>query len=200
LEITLKFPNAKKIQPITIFVAHLKSKLGIDLDKQERETNSIKVHQEAIGSALSTIRRSAEAAALRVELNKVMRKTKKAVAVLGDLNDSQLSVTTSIITGRAGYRVIAKSRKGAKSDAGLYSAGTLQEYRSLRDMYFTHIHENRRESLDHILVSEQFYDHSRNRIWSFNKMRIWNDYLEDEDPSTSDHGAVRAIFDYNPFK
>ena len=56
----------------------------------------------------------------------------------------------------------------------------------------------RRETLDHILVSEQFYDYSSRRIWSFNHLRCYNDYLDDIRKNTSDHAAVSATFDHNP--
>lgn len=190
----------KKVPNIVVCVAHLKSKLGMQLDDEERSQSSIRAHSQAIGSALSTIRRTAEAAALRVLINTIMRDTDTPVVVLGDLNDSQLSVTISIISGEPKYRLFSKSRTGIKNDRGLYAAATLQEYRSLRDVFYTHIHDGRRESLDHILVSEQFYDYSKNRIWSFREMRILNDHLDDQDPATSDHAAVCATFDYNPAK
>ena len=195
-----KMDTKKKVPDIVVCVAHLKSKLAMKLDKQESSDSSIRAHSQALGSALSTIRRTAEAAALRVLLNKMMRNTDIPAVVLGDLNDAQLSVTASIITGQPKYRLFSKSRIGIKNDRGLYVAATLQELRSLRDVYYTHIHDGQRESLDHILVSEQFYDYSQNRIWSFREMRIFNDYLEDDNKATSDHGAVVATFDYNPIK
>lgn len=36
----------------------------------------------------------------------------------------------------------------------------LQEYRDTRDVYYTHIHKDIRESLDHILLSQEFYNNS----------------------------------------
>ena len=81
--------------------------------------------------------------------------------------------------------------------------GTLQEYRSLRDVYFTHVFQNTRESLDHILVSQEFYDNSRKRLWAFKGMELVNDHLNADDhkeTGTSDHGIVRATFEYRPNK
>ena len=193
-----KFPTGTLLPDIVVFLAHLKSKLPMDLDTKESQDERIRPHNKALGSALSTIRRTAEAAALRVLLNKTMRKSNTPVVVMGDLNDAQLSVTTSIITEQPKYRLFASSRVGRKSDKGLYSTATLQEYRSLRDVYYTHVHEGHRESLDHILVSEQFYDHSNQRIWTFREMRVINDHLDDDTPATSDHAVITATFDYNP--
>ena len=200
LRATIKLdpPGNVDLPNLVVFVAHLKSKMAMSLDRAERERDSIRAHSTALGSALSTIRRTAEAAALRVLLNKVMRRTDTPVVVLGDLNDAQLSVTTSIITGEPKYRLFASSNAGRRSDKGLYSAATLQEYRSLRDVYYTYIHEGKRESLDHILVSEQFYDYSRRRLWTFREMRLFNDFLDDVDAATSDHGLIAAKFDYKP--
>jgi predicted extracellular nuclease len=121
--------------------------------------------------------------------------------LLGDLNDGSLSVTTEMISDRPRYRVVEKSRAGERSDRGLYSVERLQQYRSMRDVYYTYVFEEKRESLDHILVSEEFYDHSRKRRWSFREMEVWNDHLNRESleaEGASDHGIVRACFDWNP--
>ncbi len=78
---------------------------------------------------------------------------------------------------------------------------TLQEYRSLRDVYYTHIYQNSLESLDHILVSQEFYDQSKKRLWLFRGMEIINDHLNDEnhkETGTTDHGVVKATFEYRP--
>jgi len=195
--------GSKKPPSIVFYVAHLKSKLPMSLDKEEAKKPSVKKHSTAIGSALSTIRRAAEAAALRVVLNKEMKSTKTPVVVIGDLNDNQLSVTTAIISADPSYRPYATSLKGQASDTGLYAVAALQEYRSLRDVYYTYLHNNRRESLDHILVSEQFYDYSRNRKWSFKEMRVINDHLDNDkkvNKLATDHGTMCATFVYSPRK
>jgi len=81
----------------------------------------------------------------------------------------------------------------------------LQQYHSLRDVHYSHNYQGVNEVLDHILVSEQFYDHSPNRIWSFKAARIWNDHVDDHDPgeggshkTVSDHGVVKAEFVFDP--
>ena len=73
------------------------------------------------------------------------------------------------------------------------------ELRSFRDINYTHIYKGEHDSLDHVLVYEQFYDHSEKRLWTFREMGCWNDHLvEDLEPGATDHGLVRARFDYNP--
>ena len=71
-------------------------------------------------------------------------------------------------------------------------------------MYYTHVHQDLRESLDHVLVSEQFYDHSRRRLWLFDGLSIFNDHLNDSETAdhkvkgTGDHGIVRVHFQFKP--
>lgn len=187
---------------IVVFVAHLKSKLPTALYKGHPwyKKSIHGDHSTALGAAISTIRRTAEAAALRWLMTEEMKKSTTPVVVLGDLNDAQHSNTLNILTEQPGY-LFGSSTGG--SDNGLYTASTLQEYRSLRDVYYTHIFKNKHESLDHILVSEQFYDHSTKREWRFVNMDIYNDHLNDDDhkvSGTGDHGIVKATFQYSKAK
>ncbi|MEO9518455.1 MAG: endonuclease/exonuclease/phosphatase family protein [Paracoccaceae bacterium] len=190
---------------IVLFNAHLKSKrpIGLDSTDQRRLPSQDEI---AIGSALATVRRAAEAAALRVLLNRRMLENDIPFVVLGDLNDDYLSVSTTIVTGDPSYKLFEASRVGSRAsklgDLGLYSVQMLKQYRSLRNVHYTHIFKNKLEVLDHILVSEQFYDHSPNRIWAYNDTRFWNDHLDDHGTTklTSDHGIVLAEFDYKPIE
>ena len=187
--------------PVEVFVTHLKSKLPTRIDGESwyaEDPDTFRAHRTALGAALSTIRRTAEAAALRVLLTEVMKDTVTPVVVLGDINDGQHSNTANILTEQPRY-LVGDSRGGA--DIGLYSAQTLQEYRDTRDVYYTHVHEDLRESLDHVFVSEQFYDNSRRRLWLFDRLVINNDHLDDEDhrrTGTTDHGVVRVSFTHRP--
>ena len=168
--------------PLThVFVTHLKSKLPARVYAEPwfvDDPDRFKPHATALGQAMSTIRRTAEATALRVLLTEVMKGTVTPVIVLGDVNDGQHSNTVNILTEQPRY-LVGDSRGGA--DIGLYTAQTLQEYRDTRDVYYTHVHNDLRESLDHILVSEQFYDNSRRRLWLFDGLTINNDHLNDTD-------------------
>jgi predicted extracellular nuclease len=183
-----------------VFVTHLKSKLPTRIDGQPWFDDSFKPHRTALGSALATIRRTAEATALRVLLTGVMKQTMTPVIVLGDVNDGQHSNTVNILTEQPRY-LVGDARGGV--DNGLYTAQTLQELRDTRDVYYTHVHQDLRESLDHVLVSEQFYDHSRNRLWLFDGLTINNDHLNDEEhreTGTGDHGVVKVKFKWKPAK
>lgn len=186
---------------ISVYVAHLKSKSPTQVYREGwyRDNDEYyKKHKDALGSAISTIRRTAEAAALRMILTEAMKKNDNPVVVLGDLNDGQHSNTLNILTEQPNY--LFSGYKGG-SDTALYTVETLQEYRSLRDVYYTHIYQNSLESLDHILVSQEFYDQSKKRLWLFKGMEIINDHLNDEnhkETGTTDHGVVKATFEYRP--
>jgi len=189
-------------QAISIYVAHFKSKAPTRVYRQgwyRDDDEYYKHHAEALGSALSTIRRTAEATALRMILTEEMKGTGTPVVVLGDLNDGERSNTLNILTGQPNYILSGLNQGG--SDVDLYAVSRLQQYRSDRDVYYTHIYQNLRESLDHILVSQEFYDNSRQRLWAFKGMDITNDHLNQDThkaDGTSDHGVVRALFEYRP--
>lgn len=200
---------------IRVMVAHLKSKRPMNLDKDERENPAVAPHADAIGQALASIRRTAEAAALRILLNLSMEGNETPHVVMGDLNNGSLSVSTGIITGDPRHVVTARQRNvtGKRADKGLYSAEMLMHLRTQGHTNYSHIFEGKLEMLDHILVSEEFYDHSDRRSWSFRYAEIFNDYLtlphkrkeieaklatDRKAIWPTDHGIARAIFDYNP--
>lgn len=202
LEIRIK-PKRRGAPEMTLINTHLKSKRPIRLDRPERDKLPSE-DETAIGTALANVRRSAEAAALRALLNRRMLENDMPYVVVGDLNDDYLSVSTTIVTGDPSYKLFEASRVGQKpsklGDLGLYSVQMLKQYRSLRNVHYTHIFKNKLEVLDHILVSEQFYDHSPHRIWAFRDAQFWNDHLDDPGQAdlTSDHGIVLAKFDFRP--
>jgi len=200
LHLTMR-PRAKA-EPIHLFVAHFKSK-GPTLVGTENwfkaDPERYGPHAAAIGSALSTIRRTAEAAALRVILNGLMKNTGTPVIVLGDLNDEHNSNTLDILTEQPVF--LRPLSKGGR-DTALYSGQSLQQYVSQRDVYYTYIHQGVHGSLDHIMVSEEFYSNSRRRRWNFEQLDIFNDHLNDkalrEEEGAADHGVVRARFKWLP--
>jgi endonuclease/exonuclease/phosphatase family metal-dependent hydrolase len=215
--------SATATKEVQCFVGHLKSKLPSSLSdaavlalwnkfgdgtneqgKPKLNTLGNKI-AAAIGAALASTQRCTEAAALRMIVARELYQNDKPVVVLGDLNDGPLSVSTGIVTGDPDYQTVLKGPGGRHNDTELFSCAWLQQYRSLSDVYYTHIFQSRRESLDHILVSEQFYDHSERRVWSFEEQKVFNDHLRDEhveeaDKTVSDHGVVTARFRYNPWQ
>lgn len=189
--------------PVEVAVVHLKSKVPTRVDREDwfrADPDTFRPHVDALGAAISTVRRTAEATALRVMLTTLMKGTDTPVVVLGDVNDGQHSNTVNILTGQPRY-LVGDARGG--TDTGLYTAQTLQEYRDTRDVYYTHVYEDLRESLDHVLVSEQLYDHSRRRLWLFDGLTILNDHLDDADhrlTGSTDHGIVVVRFVHRPYR
>lgn len=205
IELRLTRDGTDGLPPLHVLCAHLKSKLPTLLDPVEAAVDALRPHRTALGAALATIRRTAEAAALRMILTDLTRgNDERAVALLGDLNDGTHSNTLSILSAQPRFRRQHKSRVGESSDAGLYAATFLQALSDFQDVAYSHVFQGVREQLDHVMVSEQFYDHSRNRRWSFHEQQIWNDHIDDEDaPSgparrSSDHGVVCTRFSWDP--
>lgn len=186
-------------QAIHFYVCHFKSKAATAIKEEPwYVANQHSKHQKNLGSALSTIRRTAEAAALRFMLTERLKGNETPVVVLGDVNDGVHSNTHNILTEQPQY--LSGGALGG-GDVALYAAQTLQEFRDTRDVYYTYVHQGMRESLDHILVSEQFYDHSARRRWLFDGMIVNNDHLnfsQHKTTGTNDHGIVRAEFKYKP--
>lgn len=180
---------------VTVFVVHLKSKRPSYI---EGESPKNPVHR-ALGSARSLIRRAAEAAALRALVLDEIRGQSRPVIVIGDLNDTERSVTTQMISGDPPFYRVPRAQKEEIWDTLLYSAQEIQLRQSTRDLYFTHIFNGFYESLDHILVSEEFYSRNPDRVAELDFVRVLTDHLQDEtqtmiegDPLTSDHGQVVA--------
>ncbi|HSI59758.1 MAG TPA: endonuclease/exonuclease/phosphatase family protein [Ideonella sp.] len=184
-----------------MYVCHFKSKQPAKIYQEPWYTKEQYArHARALGGAVSTIRRTAEAAALRFLLNDRMKGNHTAVVVMGDINDGQMSNTANILTDQPAY-LVGDSMGGG--DVALYTAQTLQEYRDTRDVYYTHVHQDFRESLDHILVSEQLYDNSKRRTWLFDGLVVNNDHLNfdnHKETGTNDHGLIRALFKHKPIK
>lgn len=198
MQLTIEITGAG-LPEIEVFCVHLKSKGPTTLDKPEQEISTLDDHTAALGAAISTIRRTAEAAALRMLLTTTMKHNDRPVVVLGDLNDGEHSNTLAILTAQPAFRRYASSRIGGSSDTGLYASCFLQALSDFNNVAYTYIFNDVREQLDHVLVSEQFYDHSKKRIWSFKDQRIWNDHLYIENLSgperpASDHGIVKVRF------
>ncbi|PDT51305.1 MULTISPECIES: endonuclease/exonuclease/phosphatase family protein [Sinorhizobium] len=190
-------------EPVHVYVCHFKSKAPTQVFREgwfRAEEETYGKHAASLGAAISTVRRTAEAAALRFMLTEQMKGNRTPVIVLGDINDGQHSNTANILTAQPRY-LVGDSTGGG--DISLYTAQTLQEYRSTRDVYYTHIHQDIMESLDHILVSEEFYDNSRRRLWMFDGMTVNNDHLNFDDHAesgTNDHGVIVAAFKYKPIR
>jgi len=207
--------SREKTPPVTVYVAHFKSKGPARLAEIEPDT-ALTHHFTITSKAVAHIRRIMEAGAMRAILDAEMKSEDSddlsPTVVIGDLNDETHAVSTALLSAEPTYRLTASSRAGHKSDRGLYSCETLQQYRSQRDVYYTYNYRNTLSTLDHIMVSEEFYDHSRKRQWSFVEMEVVNDHLAYSDETRKekerlfsqtgavDHGLVRAEFAWDPIE
>lgn len=181
----LENADSDTIPEIDVFAAHLKAKLPSSANAIEAK------HRSAVGSAISTIRRTAEAAALRWILTEHMKGSTIPTVVIGDLNDDPRSNTLALITEQPTLKPTSRGR-----DTALYSALQLEQLRSFRDVFYTHEYNNMKDTLDHILVSEEFFEPSDDAIWRHTETKIWNDFIEDQRDHTSDHGIIKASFRY----
>jgi endonuclease/exonuclease/phosphatase family metal-dependent hydrolase len=182
--------------PIAVHVCHLKSKRPTEVRGEGWFDPDLHgAHATALGSALSTIRRTAEAAALRVILTDGMKGTAVPTVVMGDLNDGEGGPVLAIATEEPPF--LWPQRRGGR-DTALYSGQGMQQAQSQRDVYFTYIHEEVHSSLDHVLVSREFYSQSTTRVWALDGLDIWNDHLNvgaaERTAGANDHGVVRARF------
>lgn len=166
----------------TVFVAHLKSKLPDPVIDENAAARS----QSDIAMLRSLIRRGAEALGLRYLAADHLQGNRTPVLVLGDFNDVAASVTTQIVLG-------AESPIEKMPDDRLFDAYRIQSRGDpLHDAGYTHIHEGKYETIDHILVSEDFCPASPNAIGEVIDVTYLNDHIALRQPEASDHGIVLA--------
>ncbi|MGB6015523.1 MAG: endonuclease/exonuclease/phosphatase family protein, partial [Nodosilinea sp.] len=87
----------------------------------------------------------------------------------------------------------------------LYQVKDIQARLGYGDHYYTHIHNGHYDSLDHIMVSEEFSAQNRDRIGRVTYVSVFNDHLFDQtlledsiESWQSDHGQVVANIELNP--
>lgn len=189
-KVTVELPGGHRAQ---ILVVHLKSKRPMVDEGRPRHDP----WEQARGQARSLVLRACEAAALRwIVLNEI-RHSETPLILLGDLNDATHAVTSDILQGDHPNRYFPAEVKKKLWDILLYSCGDLQVRKSYKDVYYTHLHDSHYESLDHILVSQEFVNENPRYLANVEYLRIYNDHLLDPSltdekprPWVSDHGAV----------
>ncbi|NEO34052.1 MAG: endonuclease/exonuclease/phosphatase family protein [Symploca sp. SIO3C6] len=181
----------------TLFVVHLKSKRPL-LPEGVDKNDPI---EKAKGQARALILRAAEATALRMIMLEKLQNRNHPVIVIGDVNDSGLAVTSQILSGEPPWERLRFEQKQKIWDVLLYNTKDIQARQSYGDFYYTHIYNGHYESLDHIMVSEEFIPQNRDRIGKVVYVSTLNDHLIDESLSyeevekwQSDHGQVVASF------
>jgi predicted extracellular nuclease len=181
---------------VIVFVVHLKSKRPKIPDDVE---NPHDPRVRAMGDARSLIIRAAETTALRHLLLEALEGTNLPVIVMGDFNDDGHAVTSQILVGAEPWRKLPLKAKQELWDVHLYNVKDIQARQSYRDVYYTHLHNGHYDSLDHILVSQEFVRQNPQRLGYVEYVKVFNDHLIDETLSDdrvslweSDHGQVVA--------
>lgn len=164
------------------FVVHLKSKRPDYLPGEHEDD----YRQYGIATLRSLVRRGTEALGLRHLLAEVMDGNRVPAVVMGDFNDTIHATTTRIVMGAGRH-----GRQGF--DERLFDSATIQRRQSMqRNVAYTDIHEGHYETIDHVLVSEEFNPDSRFAIGAVEEVHYFNDHITLEMPEASDHGQVMA--------
>ena len=210
-------------QVVTVFNCHLKSKLGEYIKPEgarfapEADLTHYLPVERALGELRSMLRRTAEAYVLR-GLVAAELKQGNPVFVLGDLNDSEYSVSSAVIKGEKPFKNYAWMRRhDAKSKGDRYSDEQNTSIReqvlkyqlqsaemqfiknSQRDMVYTTAFGGVYESIDQILMSQHFLEGAPNAIGVMDYFSVFNDHITNgahpEAPYNklaSDHGQIMA--------
>ncbi len=208
---------------ITVFNCHLKSKLGeyIKPAGADFAPEADLVHylpaQRALGELRALLRRSAEAYVLRKLITEELVRD-NPVMVLGDFNDSEYSVSSSMIKGERPFKNYAWMRRhDAQHRSDRYSEqddlvirAQIEQYQltsaevqfiqhSQRDMVYTSAFGGVYESIDQILMSQHFIQGSANNIGVMDYFSVYNDHITDGahadapyNKLASDHGQIVA--------
>ena len=164
---------------LNIFVVHLKSK------RPDYRTGDSEADPGSIGAAVlrSLVRRGAEALGLRYLLTDFAAGERRPLMVMGDFNDVADAVPTQLVLGGG------RSPNG--HDERMFECYRLQTRRDpLRDVGYTHVHDGNFETIDHVLVSEEFNPASRHAVGEVLEVAYLNDHVIWRSPDASDHGAV----------
>ncbi len=208
---------------VTVFNCHLKSKLGeyikpLDADfAPEADLVHYQPVPRALGELRAMTRRMAEAYVLRQLITAELVQD-NPVMVLGDFNDSEYSVSSSMIKGERPFKNYAWMRRhDAKHKSDRYSEqddlvirAQIEQYqlqsaemqfikRSQRDMVYTSAFGGVYESIDQILMSQHFIEGSANNIGVMDYFSVFNDHITDGahadapyNKLASDHGQIVA--------
>lgn len=216
---------------ISVFNCHLKSKLPefpeLDTDVPAPEANLLAYDSaaRALGQARATMRRMAEAWALRRE---ILRELEAGfpVIVAGDLNDADNAVSSQIIEGETPFKnytwMLRHDARNASDrytqaedtqiqavirSVKLHSAERLFVRKSARDMVYTSAFGGHFESIDQILLSHHFLQDAPGAIGQMTYFSVLNDHLTDgshpEAPYNklaSDHGQIMVHLDLDRVK
>ena len=190
-------------QVVSVFNAHLKSKLGELITPEgadyppAADLTRYDPLERALGSARAALRRMAEAWVLRREIVREIEAGYPVLAV-GDFNDGEHAVSSEIISGEVPFknyawmlRHDASSPRDRYSDAEnlqirnaietvrLHSAEKQFVRKSARDMVYTTAFGGAFESIDQIYMSSHFVAGGPSQMAEMEYFSVFNDHLTD---------------------
>jgi len=191
LKLRLRAPDARTL---TLFNTHLKSRLPVP-PNNEHFYGVGADHWLDIGRALAGMRRIAEAAVLRLLVNRQLTQSSDAVVVAGDCNDRYPGNVIDVLKGDARFRRSSNNRSGRRADWGLYHLLDLAADRKLaaRD-YITFNGDDEQLALDHLLFSWHFHGRAAGHRWQLQDWQMHSKHLGSGKPYVSDHAMVTASF------
>jgi predicted extracellular nuclease len=140
---------------LNAIATHLKSKLlSFPSPTGGSRFNPKDENERARVAGLALLKRTAEAVALRVKANELLEgNDKKALILLGDLNDVTNAATTQILNGPGGSEIGTPGfdRPDAGDDTRLFNLAPLIP----AERRFSRINQGNQELIDHIFVSQE---------------------------------------------
>lgn len=192
LKLRLRGPDARTL---TLFNAHLKSRRPISPNNDTYYGVGAD-HWLDIGKALSGMRRLAEAAVLRLLVNRQLSQSTDAVIVAGDCNDRNPGNVLDALKGDARFRRGTNNRSGRRADWGLYHLLDLDKNPPdiNTNKYITFCGDDETLALDHLLFSWHFHARAADSRWHLQHWEINSQHLGSNKPYVSDHAMVVASF------
>ena len=199
LKLRLRGPDARTL---TLFNAHLKSRLPVPPGNNKNQTDSYygtsADHWLDIGRALAGMRRIAEAAVLRILVNRQLAQSTDAVIVAGDCNDRYPGNVIDVLKGDARFRRTSNNRSGRRADWGLYHLLDLAADRKLLQTnasdYITFNGDDEQLALDHLLFSWHFHARAADCRWRLQDWHVHGKHLGSGKPYVSDHAMITTCF------
>ncbi len=184
---------------LTLFNTHLKSRLPTP-SNNDSCYGAGPEHWIDIGRALSGMRRLAEAAVLRLLVNRQLSQSTDAVIVAGDCNDRHPGNVLDLLKGDARFRRSSNNRSGRRADWGLYHLLDLDASRHSKSHslpakdYITFCGDDEVLALDHLLFSWHFHTRATASRWKLHDWHIRSQHLGSNKVYVSDHAMVSASF------
>lgn len=207
--------------PLRVVNAHLKSKRPsylklkdddgqpiLDADgsavyEPASDRSNLMFYERSLASLRSQIRRSAEGAHLRRLIVEEIRDNQIPLVLCGDLNDDFESTSTQMIAGEELLFGGSSQLKRNYWDVKLYSASKIHTQRSELSDYYSYIYDGHHSTIDHIMISEEFYYRNPRAPAALNYVQALNDHLVDRAifsdrpvSGSSDHGQMVATLTF----